>query len=304
MHIDLDDLRLFEQVAEAGNLTLGARRAFLSAPAASARIKAMESALPQPLLVRGNRGVTLTETGEKMLRHARIILSQVEAMRDELTGDGEESGRLRVLANTTAVTEFMPEVLALFLVNRPRVTVDLQERLTEDILRGVREGAADLGIVSGELDWTGLDRAIFSTDRLMLATPIGHPLAGHGPVAFAETLEYAHIGLHEGSTLLTFLRGLMERHGYDRALRVNVRSFEAMCRMVEGGVGIGVVPESAARRHAQTMQIALVALTEDWAIRDRCVVHRKGAALTRPARALIGQLMAMKAGGADHRESS
>lgn len=298
MHVDLDDLRLFVQVAEAGNLTAGARRAFLSPPAASARIRAIEAGLPQPLLVRGNRGVTLTDAGETLLRHARLILAQVAAMRDELTGEGEESGQLRVLANTTAVTEFMPEALSLFLATRPRVTVDLQERLTDDILRGVRDGAADLGVVSGELDWTGLDRAVFSTDRLVLATPVGHPLSGRGTVAFAETLGFAHIGLHEGSTLLAFLRGLMDRHGYDRALRVKVRSFEAMCRMVEGGVGIGVVPESAARRHAQTMRIALVALAEDWAIRDRCVVHRKGAALTRPARALIDQLMAMRAGGA------
>lgn len=297
MRVDLDDLRLFVAVAEAGNLTRGAHAAFLSAPAASARIRAMEAALPQPLLIRGNRGVTLTDAGETVLRHARIVLRQIEIMRDDLTGAGEETGQLRVLANTTAVTEFMPEVLAVFLADRPRVSVDLQERLTDDILRGVREGAADLGIVSGDLDWAGLDRAVFSTDRLVLATPLGHALAGRGAVGFAETLAFHHIGLHEGSTLLAFLRGLMQRHGYDRALRVKVRSFEAMCRMAEAGVGIGIVPESAARRHAQTMRIALVALAEDWAVRDRCVVHRAGQPLPRSARALVAQLMAMGAGG-------
>ena len=300
MRVDLDDLRLFVAVAEAGNLTQGARAAFLSPPAASARIRALEAGLPQPLLVRGNRGVTLTEAGTVMLRHARIVLRQVEAMRDELAGEGAaEAGHLRVLANTTAVTEFMPEVLARFLVTRPRVTVDLQERLTNDILGGVRDGAADLGIVSGDLDWSGLERAVFSTDRLVLAAPLGHPLAAGGPIGFAETLGFAHIGLHEGSTLLAFLRGLMARHGYDRALRVKVRSFEAMCRMVEGGVGIGVVPESAGRRHAQTMRIALVGLTEDWALRDRCVVWRAGSPLPRPARALVEALMAMRAGGVE-----
>lgn len=301
MRLDLDDLRLFVEIAEARSLTQGARRAFLSAPAASARIRAIEAQLPQPLLVRGNRGVALTETGETLLRHARLVLRQMDVLRDDLSGRGEETGTLRVLANTTAVTEFMPEVLAGFLSTRPRVSVDLQERLTDDILRGVRDGAADLGVVSGDLDWTGLDRAVFSTDRLVLATPLGHPLARFpgrpGPVAFADTLAFAHVGLHEGSTLLAFLRGLMERHGYDRALRVKVRSFEAMCRMVEGGVGIGVVPESAARRHAQTMRIAMVPLAEPWATRDRCVVHRAGSPLTRSARALVAELMAMRAGG-------
>lgn len=295
MHLDLADLRLFAAVADAGNLTAGARRAFLSPPAASARIKAMEATLGAPLLYRGNRGVSLTETGQTLLHHARLILRQMDYLRDDLSG--QDRGHLRLYANTTAVTEFMPELLARFLADRPGVTVDLQERLTQDILRGVRDGAADLGIVSGPIEGAGLQAVRFSTDHLLLATPRAHPLAGRAAVSFADTLHHDHIGLHDGSSLLAFLRGLMERTGYDRALRVQVRSFEAMCRMCEAGVGIGVVPESAARRHARTMDIALIPIADPWAIRDRSVVMRDRAALTRVAQALVDDLVRAGAGG-------
>ena len=298
MHFDFTDIRLFVNIAETGNLTQGAARTFLSAPAASARIRALEASLDAQLLYRGNKGVSLTQSGETLLRHAQIILRQVDYLRDDFTGpNSDTSGHVRIFANTTAVTEFMPEVLAQFLASRPGVTVDLQERLTQDIVRAIRDGTADLGIVSGDIDQTGLEAIRFSTDRLLLAVPLDHDLARRKSVAFADTLKYEHIGLHEGSTLLAFLRGLMEKNGYERALRVKLRSFEAMCRMIEAGVGIGILPESAARRHTRTMQIALIDIEDDWAIRERYVLVRSKEALPGAGRALVDELVLNAAGG-------
>ena len=298
MHFDFTDLRLFVHIAEAGNLTQGAAQTFLSAPAASARIRALEAGLDAQLLYRGNKGVSLTQSGETFLRHARIILRQIDYLRDDFTGsDSDTSGHVRIFANTTAITEFMPEVLAKFLASRPGVTIDIQERLTQDIVRAIRDGTADLGIVSGDVDQTGLEAIRFSTDRLLLAVPEKHALAERKSVGFADTLSFEHIGLHDGSTLLAFLRGLMEKNGYDRALRVKLRSFEAMCRMIEAGVGIGIIPESAARRHTKTMRIALVSIDDSWALRERYVLVRSLAALPGAGRALVDELVQNAAGG-------
>jgi len=298
MHFDLLDLRLFLEIAEAGNLTKGARRAFLSPPAASARLKALEAQLRTQLLYRDSRGVSLTEAGETLLRHTRLILRQVEHVKSEFGVYGEEaSGHIRIYANTTAVTEFMPELLARFLAERPGVTVDLQERLTQDIIDSVRDGRSDLGITSGPVASEGLQKIHFSTDRLVLATPVEHPLAGRVSVAFAESLAYEHIGLHEGSTLLAFLRSLMEKNGYESVLRIQVRSFEAMCRMVEAGVGVGVMPESAALRHARTMRIGIVEIEDDWSLRERVVLVRELEALPGCARALVTKLLESGSGG-------
>lgn len=298
MHFDLADLRLFVHVAEAQNLTKGAGRACLSPATASARIKALEGQFGSQLFYRDSRGVTLTALGETLLRHARLVLRQVEHLKSECLSFGSDAvGSVRIFANTTAVTEFMPELLAHFLSSRPGVTVDLQERLTRDIVRGVLDGSSDLGIVSGPVPDVGLEVLHFSTDRLVMVTPLAHPLAEQDSIWFSSALDYKQISLHDGSTLHAFLRDLLEKHGGSLALRIQVRSFEAMCRMIEAGVGIGLLPESAALRHQQTMGLHIVELCDDWAIRERSVLVRELGALPGCARALIAALMSSGTGG-------
>jgi len=292
MHFDLADLRLFIHIGESPSLTQGARRAFLSPAAASARIKALEGQLGTRLLYRDSRGVELTPAGQKLLRHARLIMSQVDYLKAEFTHFGIDSaGHIRIFANTTAVTEFLPEVLAGFLAKRPGVTVDLQERLSRDIVRGVLDGSTDMGIIAGPVEATGLQVIHFSTDRLVLTVPVGHELATHKKVTLKETLAFQHIGLHEGSTLLSFLRDHVERLGLNLSLRIQVSSFEAICRMVEAGVGIGVLPESAAMRHSRTMQLVTIELDEPWAVRERSILVRELDALPGTVRAVIATLM-------------
>ncbi|HBX57236.1 LysR family transcriptional regulator [Pseudomonas sp. UBA2684] len=291
MHFDLPDLRLFIHIAESPSLTQGARRAFLSPAAASARIKALEAQLGSRLLYRDSRGVELTPAGQRLLQHARLIMRQVDYLKSEFTEYGADAaGHIRIFANTTAVTEFLPEVLAGFLAARPGVSVDLQERLSRDIVRGVLDGAADLGIIAGPVQVRGLQVLHFSTDRLVLAVPLGHPLAERRSVSLGDTLQYQHIGLHEGSTLLSFLREQVEKLGESLSLRIQVSSFEAICRMIEAGVGIGVIPESAAQRHSRTMQLATIALDEAWAVRERSILVRDLEALPGSVRALIATL--------------
>ena len=292
MHFDLADLRLFIHIGESPSLTQGARRAFISPAAASARIKALEGQLDTRLLYRDSRGVELTPAGHKLLKHARLIMSQVDYLKAEFTHMNSESvGHIRIFANTTAVTEFLPEVLAGFLAQRPGVTVDLQERLSRDIVRGVLDGSTDMGIIAGPVQAAGLQVIHFSTDRLVLTVPVGHELASRKAVTLKQTLAFQHIGLHEGSTLLSFLRDQVERMGESLSLRIQVSSFEAVCRMVGAGVGIGIIPESAAVRHSRTLKLATVELDEPWAVRERSILVRDLEALPATVRALIATLM-------------
>ncbi|MBD1598257.1 LysR family transcriptional regulator [Pseudomonas typographi] len=292
MHFDLPDLRLFVHIGEAPSLTQGARRACLSPAAASARIKALEGQLGTRLLYRDSRGVELTPAGHKLLRHARLILRQAEYLKSEFVHYGTDSaGHIRIFANTTAVTEFLPEVLAGFLAKRPGVTIDLQERLSRDIVRGVLDSAADMGVIAGPVAAPGLQVIHFSTDRLVLAVPVGHELAGQKSLTLKQTLAFQHIGLHEGSTLLSFLRDQVERLGQSLSLRIQMASFEAVCRMVEAGVGIGIIPESAALRHSRTMELVTLELDEPWAVRERSILVRELEALPGAVRALIATLL-------------
>lgn len=291
MHFDLIDLRLFIHIAEASNLTQGAKKACLSPPAASMRIKALETQLGTHLLYRDRRGVELTEAGTRLLQHARLILRQVGYLKTEFTAYGTDSeGHIRIFANTTAVTEFLPEILAGFLVQRPGVTIDLQERLTRDIVRGVQEGSTDLGVVAGPITANNLQVLPFSIDRLVLVVPKNHVLNQGTSIKLVDTLPYEHVCLHEGSTLQEFMQEQAQKLGEKLTWRIQLSSFEAICRMVEAGVGVGVVPESAAKRHSKTMNLSIVQFDEPWALRERSILVREIDALPGCVRALINLL--------------
>lgn len=288
MLFDLIDLRLFITIAELRSLTRSAERMHLSLAATSNRIKELEARFGMKLLYRESRGVQLTPAGQTLLHHAQLFMQQVERFKSDMQQfNNGIKGHIRIFANTTAVTEFMPEVLRSFLATHPHVNVALEERLNQEIVRGIRDGTADIGIVAGPIQGDGLEILNFSTDKLVLATALEHPLAGKERIAFAETLEYEHIGLHEGSTLHHFLSRIVSESGQSLKLRIQVRSFEAMCRMIETNIGIGILPQSAALRHSRLMQLALVDLTEPWAVRERSVVVQKLDALPLYARELV-----------------
>lgn len=288
MLFDLTDLRLFIYIAELKSLTRAAERMHLSLAAASNRVKEMESRFGVRLLYRENKGVQLSPAGETLLVHAQQFMQQVERMKCDMQKyNNGIKGHIRIFANTTAVTEFMPEVLGEFLARHPHVNVAMEERLNQDIVRAVQEGTADIGIVAGLNQGPGLEFINFSTDHLVLATAPDHPLAAAGRTSFASTLEFEHIGLHEGSTLQHFLTRIVAESGQQLKLRIQVRSFEAMCRMIAAKVGIAVLPQSAAVRYARSMDLVIVELTEPWAARERSVVVQKLETLPQYARELV-----------------
>jgi DNA-binding transcriptional LysR family regulator len=288
MHFDLVDLRLMVRIAETNGLTRGAEASHMSLPAASTRVKNLEESIGAKLLYRTSQGVTLTPPGQAFVHHARLVLGQIEHLRGDLQSFAKGiKGHLRVFANTTALGEFLPPVLRGYLSTHPDVNIDLRERLSHDIVRAVTEGQTDIGIVAGAVRTENLETLPYRQDTLLLVVPRGHALAGGAPVAFADTLNLDHVGLHEASAIHGFLR-----QACDRLHRVLPTRIEAACRMVEAGVGVSILPESAARRHAQSMAIDTVALSDDWSLREMQICMRNLQALPQFARDLVDMLVA------------
>ncbi|WP_230530430.1 LysR family transcriptional regulator [Microvirga roseola] len=291
MQFDLTDLSLFRHVVEAGSITHGAERAHLALAAASTRIRNMEKSLGAPLLLRNRQGVTPTPAGRTLLQHARAMLAQAERLRDDLGSfTGGLAGQIRILSNTNALTEFLPEALGAFLAGHPQVSIDLEERLSDEIVGLIAEGVGDIGIVAGTVDTGRLETYPFRSDRFVLVVPQGHPLAARPGIAFAEVLEHDFVGLDRASALQRFLAGKAARIGVPLRLRVQLRSFDAVCRMVEAGVGVGIVPETTAQRAARTTAIAIVALEDAWAARDLTLCIRSLKELPPSARQLVEHL--------------
>ncbi|ALK10424.1 LysR family transcriptional regulator [Blastochloris viridis] len=275
MRFDLTDLDLFRHVADAGSITAGAARVNLALAAASTRIRNMEASLGAALLVRSRQGVTPTNAGRTLLQHARAILAQTERMNAELAAySGGMAGQVRVLSNTNALTEFLPEALSAFLTANPKISVDIEERLSDEIVVLVAEGVADIGIVAGTVDTGSLETFPFRSDRFVLVVATDDALAELSRVTFSDVLGHDFVGLDRASALQRFLADKAARIGRQLRLRVQLRSFDAVCRMVECKVGLGIVPQSTALRAMRSMAIRTVDLDDAWAQRELTICVR------------------------------
>ncbi len=290
MRFDLIDLRLFLAVAEAGSITHGAAEAGLSLPAASERLREMEAAGGVMLLERGRRGVALTEAGEALLHHARLILSQMARMRGEIGQFAKGlRGTVRLFANTAAMAEVLPERLGPWLAANPGADIDLKERPSADIARNVARGFAEIGVLSDAVDTTGLTLRPFVTDRLVVVTARDHCFSGKRAVRLADLGPEPFIALSEGA-LQDHLNAQAARIGLRLKPRIRLRTFDDICRMAGTGVGIGIVPQTAARRCRQSARIAITNLSEDWATRRLALCTRTDLDLSPLAKNLLDHL--------------
>ncbi len=288
MRYDLPDLRLVAAIADSGSLTRAAEQVHLAPSSASHRLTQLEAALGVPLFQRHARGLTPTPAAESLLRHARQVFAQLEQMHADLApyASGVHS-QVTVFANTNAINCFLPEDLGDFLREHPHVRVSLEEQPSPAIVQAVASGQVEIGVVAAEGTFGELETLPYRRDRLVLVVPAGHPLAGRDEVAFAEVLGEPFVCLHAGSAIHTFMMNHAARLGGRLDVRIQVRSFNAVCRMVVAGVGIGMVPRSAAVHGLKTVKIS-----DAWAPRDLQLCVRSRAALSPAALALLDHLAA------------
>ncbi|MHC8355926.1 LysR substrate-binding domain-containing protein [Pseudomonas sp. LB3P81] len=293
MHFDLTDLRLYLNILDTGNITAGAARSHLSLAAASARIRAMESSLGIDFLERGRRGVTPTPAGKALAQHARLLLQHAERMQQDLAEYAKGvKGQVRLLCNTTAITEHLPEVLADFLCRHPNLDIDLQELPSARITHALRQGAADLGIVSDAVDTHALETLPFRDDPLVLIVPPDHPLANGATPGFIDTLHHDYVGLSANSALAVYLEEQALHAGMRLQIRIRAEGFDGVMRMVARGAGLAIVPLAAIQRRAVDQPFKIFALKEDWAQRKLLLCARSFTGLPGYARALLDALRA------------
>lgn len=292
MHFDLVDLRLFLHTLDSGNMTAGAQRTHLSLAAASARIRAMEASLGIPLFERNRRGVQPTAAGQALGEHSRRVLQQVEHLQFDLAQYAQGiQGQVRLLCNTAALTEYLPELLGDFLQRHPGVDLDVEEMPSQRILHALRQSAAPLGIVSSAVVTEGLQTRPFRDDPLMLIMPVDHPLARQPNVTFVDSLAHGHVALAAGNALGILVEEQALHSGRRMQVRVRAEGFDGAVRMVARGAGVAVVPLAAVRRCQGQLQFASRALPEPWAARRLLLCSADFDALPGHAQALVASLL-------------
>ncbi len=291
MHFDLTDLRLFLNTLETGNITAGAARSHLSLASASARIRGLEGSLNLTLLARGRRGVTPTPAGKALAQHARLILQQVERMQFDLADYSKGfKGRVRLLCNSSALSEHLPELLADFLVMHPHTDVDVEEQPSLRILHAVRHGTADIGIISDAVDASDLQTRPFRADPLVLIMPLDHPLHSQPSLRFGQILDHDFVGLSVNSALGIYLEEQALHMGKRLRIRVRAEGFDAAIRMVSHGAGLSIVPQAAVARWQGAGHFKSIPLNDSWADRQLLLCAPDFAALPGYAQVLLESL--------------
>ena len=288
---DPASLRMFIAVCEERNIARAAEREAIVASAISKRIAALESDVGVPLLKRGRRGIEPTPAGESMLRQAREVLGLMDRMRAELSEFATGAhGSVRVFASLGVLSESLPDDIGGFLTRHDTVRVSLEERVSSEIVRGVREGIADLGVCWDAGDLGGLATLRYRSDHLSVVVPAGHPLTRRKRVAFVDTLPYEQVEILAGSIVQLTLRRAAAVVGQTIRHRIQVTTFDAACRSVAAGLGIAIVPREASAAQARALGLAIVPLTDPWAERRFVVCFRARESLSAAARLLAEYL--------------
>jgi DNA-binding transcriptional LysR family regulator len=298
--IDLVTLQLFMALCEEGNLTRAAARQAIAPSAASKRLSGLEQALGVLLVERRQRGMTTTHAGEALLHYAKVILQNAEKASVELAEYSHGvRGHVRMLANLSAIIGFLPEDLPDFFRAHGLLRLDLQEKSSEMVVQGVKDGAADIGICSDEAGTHGLQSFPYRRDRLVVVVPRDHPIAGRHSVRFVETLDFDYVALHSATSIHLRLQTAAKEAGRAIRWRVHVPGFDAICRMVQAGVGLSVIPDRIFDVLSHGMGLLSIPLLEHWAKRQLALVVRDQESLS-----IANHLMLDHLRGAEERHNA
>jgi DNA-binding transcriptional LysR family regulator len=296
MRIDPTSLRLFIAIVEEGSIAAAAEREHLAAAAVSKRISQLESTLRTQLLSRTHKGVEPTAAGRALLNLARRAVSYLDDLHVQMLDyAGGERGLVRVFANISAITQFLPSDLASFLRVYPQINVQLEERNSSVSVRSVAENAADVGIYTAFAHNEPVESLAYEADRLAVIARSDHPLAKRKRVRFADALEWDFVGMRTGSAINSQLARIAAELNRPLRLKVQVTGYDALCLMVSAGLGIAIAPRTLIQLFARRLELTEIALDEAWAERQLSICVRSLGALPAAARLFVQHLQASAA---------
>lgn len=264
--IDFTTLKIFIAISEVGSLSSAAEREHIAIAAVSKRISDLEATAGTKLLYRRSRGVELTPAGHAFLHHARRIIDDIFKLNSELSEyEIGVKGHIRVHSNTSSIIAFLPQDLSSFSTNYPHIKIDLQERTSTEIVSAVRDGMADIGLFAGHINSYDLQIIPYKSDRLVLVAPQGHPITRNESVCFDEVNSLDFIGLQQNTSLHSLLYEQANKNGKILKMRIQVRSFDGICRMIHHGMGVGILPERTIYEGLKDLKLKTLPLTDKWA---------------------------------------
>ena len=295
LRIDILTLQLFVAIVEEQSIAKAAEKKHIAVSAVSRRISDMEEMLQVELLYRHSKGIEPTSAGYALLEHARIVLGNLAHLETELVGYRQGTrGHIRLFVNKSAILESLAQELGQFLVLHPMIRVDLEEKLSPEIVQAVTENRADLGIFGGNILAPDLHVFPYRQDRLAAIVPADHHLARRPALRFGELVDQEFISLEKGSSIDTLCVKAAAELGRQLKLRIRVSGFDALFHLVQARMGVGVVPLEITGGRLGLGELVAVPLDEPWALRSLMLAVRDRASLPPATRLLVEHLLGVR----------
>lgn len=269
MKMDLLGLQMLVSAIESKSLSRAAENENLATSGASKRIAELERRLGAVLLVRHARGVEPTPAGVALYHHAKAILRSVELAQNSVAEFGAGGmPKIRLAANRSSIIQYLPSAISRYFAAEPAAHIDLQERYSYDIPRLVTEGDADLGIYHAQTAAPGVHSVPYRQDRVVLVTPLDHPLAAFDETTLDAAKDYPFVGYFPRHSYEAFSSLAQASLSRPLNVRIEVSNYEARCRLIRERVGIGVMPELIAASYLTRYGLKAIRLLDDWARRQ------------------------------------
>jgi len=291
--LDLQTLRLFAAVCDQRSIARVAEQESIVGSAISKRLAQLEDTVGTPLLLRKRRGVVPTPAGETLLEHARTMLASVgQIERDMAAYATGTRGHVRMLVTASVMAESLADDVAAFLQDPAHrsIQISMEERVSPDVVQGIREGSASIGICWDAADLSGLQTRNYRSDHLAIVAHESHPVAQLPTVRFADVLGHEFVSMPALSAVQVLLARAAAVEGKTLAHRVLVSNFDAALRVVRANLAISVVPREVAAPFAQTAPVRIVPLSDAWAQRRFAICYRDEQALSPAAQLLVQHL--------------
>ena len=284
-HVTLRQLQVFESVARHLSHSRAAKELYLSQPAISMQIKQLEQAVELPLFEQVGKQIHLTEAGREMLHYSRTISQQLQEMETVFSEmKGLEHGRLNISVVNTA-NYFMPQLLAKFCQQHPKIQVSLQVANRDAVLKQLAENNTDLAIMGQPQEGIEMVAQSFMKNPLVVIAPPSHPLCKLKHVKLKQLEQESFLVREPGSGT----RGSMERvfaeHGIQFRAGMEMGTNEAIKQAVQAGMGLGILSLHSAELELETGRLAVLNVEHFPVVRHWYIVHRQNKRLSTAAQA-------------------
>ena len=290
MIMDLQLIRSFLAVCDAGAITAASAQVNVTQPALSRRIAQLEEFLGADLFVRGRKGVELTEVGVRVAEEGRLLVNRYDQLRAEITRmKGLKGGTVRIGGGATAVSFLLPEAIAVFQARYPEIHFQLKEAGSSEVLRAVSDGALELGVVTMPVANRDFDIKPLISDQIVLVARNDHPLAVNKNVHVEDLLGRSFVGFEAGSAIRQIIDTALRDVAVEMNVVMELRSIPAILRMVATTGNLAFVSRLGLKGQVDVSEIPVFGLKME---RQLAIISKKAGRLS-PAASAFAEVLAV-----------